>query len=96
MKVGSGCEKIIESNVTEILNRNGFEGIAFIDPLDALMAAESRCPDILLSDAYASSSTSIFLNSFEMKARTAVSGENTGLRLSTATHRVRLGSSSAG
>ena len=43
-------EKVIAFTVTAILNQNGFEAIAFIDPLDALMAAESRCPDVLLSD----------------------------------------------
>ena len=43
-------EKIIATTLAKILDQNGFEAIAFTDPLDALMEAESRCPDILISD----------------------------------------------
>ena len=43
-------EQIIAFTLIEILKRNGFEAIAFTDPLDALLSAESECPDVLLTD----------------------------------------------
>jgi DNA-binding NtrC family response regulator len=33
-----------------ILEQNGFEAVAFIDPMEALCAAEKRCPDFLITD----------------------------------------------
>lgn len=43
-------EQIIAFTLVTILKQNGFQAIAFVDPLDALMAAESECPDVLLAD----------------------------------------------
>jgi len=43
-------EKIIAITLTEILKQNGYEAVAFTDPLYALVAAESRSPDVLLTD----------------------------------------------
>jgi DNA-binding NtrC family response regulator len=33
-----------------ILNGSGFEAVAFTQPLEALRAAEVRCPDFLITD----------------------------------------------
>jgi CheY-like chemotaxis protein len=43
-------EKIIASTVAAILEASGFTARAFVDPLEALRAAETRCPDIMLTD----------------------------------------------
>ena len=43
-------EPLIASTLTAILKSSGFNAVPFTDPLDALLAAESNCPDILLSD----------------------------------------------
>jgi CheY-like chemotaxis protein len=43
-------EKIIASTVAAILEASGFTARAFVDPLEALRAAGSRCPDIMLTD----------------------------------------------
>jgi DNA-binding NtrC family response regulator len=43
-------EKLIATTLAAILIRSGFEAIPFLDPLDALLSAESRCPDVLITD----------------------------------------------
>ena len=43
-------EKIIATTLAAILQNSGFEAVSFLDPLDALLAAESRCPDLLITD----------------------------------------------
>jgi len=43
-------ETLIATTLTAILKNSGFDALSFTDPLDALLAAESQCPDVLLSD----------------------------------------------
>jgi CheY-like chemotaxis protein len=43
-------EAVIATTLALILNRCGIETMAFTHPLEALRAAELRCPDILISD----------------------------------------------
>jgi DNA-binding NtrC family response regulator len=43
-------EPAIASTLAVILNRVGFDAVAFTDPLEALYAAEVECPDLLLTD----------------------------------------------
>ncbi len=43
-------EKLIASTLTLILTGRGFYARSFCDPLDALQAAQSTPPDLLLSD----------------------------------------------
>lgn len=43
-------EEIIATTLAAILQRSGFEAMAFGDPLEALMAAEYRTPDLLVTD----------------------------------------------
>ncbi|WP_263350216.1 response regulator [Acidicapsa acidisoli] len=43
-------EFIIASTLATILQRNGFDAIAFTDPLEALSAAEQQAPDLLITD----------------------------------------------
>jgi DNA-binding NtrC family response regulator len=43
-------EKIIATTLAAILKSSGFEAVAFTDPLDALLAAESNTPDLLITD----------------------------------------------
>jgi|SRR5579872_1082096 len=43
-------EKLIASTLTLILTGKGFYARSFLDPLDALQAAQSTRPDLLLSD----------------------------------------------
>ena len=43
-------EKVIATTLATILTKSGFEAVAFNNPLDALKSAESRCPDVLISD----------------------------------------------
>ena len=43
-------ETTIASTLAVILNSHGFDATPFTDPLDALYAAEVRCPDLLLTD----------------------------------------------
>lgn len=43
-------EEIIATTLAIILGGNGFEAVAFTHPLEALRAAEPRCPDILITD----------------------------------------------
>ena len=43
-------EKIIATTIAAILEASGFTAQAFFDPLEALRAAETRCPDIMLTD----------------------------------------------
>ncbi|HEX4285292.1 MAG TPA: response regulator [Terracidiphilus sp.] len=43
-------EKLIASTLTLILTGRGFYARSFFDPLDALQAAQSTPPDLLLSD----------------------------------------------
>jgi len=43
-------ETLIATTLAAILNASGFEAKSFTDPLAALKAAETRCPDFLVSD----------------------------------------------
>jgi CheY-like chemotaxis protein len=43
-------EKLIASTLSLILAGSGFYARPFLDPLDALRAAQSTAPDLLLSD----------------------------------------------
>ena len=43
-------EQIIAQTLTLILQRNGFTARFFTDPLEALAAARSETPDLILSD----------------------------------------------
>ena len=43
-------EKTIASTVAMILEASGFEAKAFVDPREAIKSAETRCPDIMLTD----------------------------------------------
>ena len=43
-------ERIIAETLTTILQNSGFSARAFFNPLDALAAAESATPDLLISD----------------------------------------------
>jgi FixJ family two-component response regulator len=43
-------EDIIATTLAMILNRSGFEAVAFTQPLEVLRAAEVRCPSFLITD----------------------------------------------
>jgi DNA-binding NtrC family response regulator len=43
-------EEVISSTIAAILRLNGFEAIAFTEPLKALDACSSKAPDLLISD----------------------------------------------
>jgi FixJ family two-component response regulator len=43
-------EETISTTLALILNGNGFEAVAFTEPLKALSAAALRCPDFLITD----------------------------------------------
>jgi DNA-binding NtrC family response regulator len=43
-------EEVIATTLALILNRSGFEAKAFTQPIEALRAAEVRCPDFLITD----------------------------------------------
>lgn len=43
-------EETIAKTLAIILNSSGFEAMAFTLPLEALRAAQERCPDFLISD----------------------------------------------
>ncbi len=43
-------EEIIATTLAMILNKSGFEAVAFTTPLEALRAAEARCPAVLITD----------------------------------------------
>jgi CheY-like chemotaxis protein len=43
-------EEVIATTLAKILNQSGFEAVAFTRPLEALRAAEVRCPDFLITD----------------------------------------------
>jgi DNA-binding NtrC family response regulator len=43
-------EEVIATTLALILNRSGFEAVAFTQPIEALRAAEQRCPDFLITD----------------------------------------------
>jgi CheY-like chemotaxis protein len=43
-------ETTIASTLALILHSNGYDAVAFTDPLEALYAAEVHCPDLLLTD----------------------------------------------
>jgi len=43
-------EAIIASTLAEILRRTGFDAVSFYAPLDALEAAKTHAPDLLISD----------------------------------------------
>jgi CheY-like chemotaxis protein len=45
-----GDELVVAKTLALILNGNGFEAVAFNEPLKALMAAPMRCPDFLITD----------------------------------------------
>ena len=43
-------EPVIATTLAAILKANGFEAVSFIDPLEALLAAESNTPQLLITD----------------------------------------------
>ncbi len=43
-------EETIATTLAMILNSSGFEAVPFTKPLEALRAAESRCPNFLVTD----------------------------------------------
>lgn len=43
-------ERSIAESVTKILQKSGFSARAFFDPFEALAAAQSAAPDLLISD----------------------------------------------
>ena len=43
-------EDIIATTLAMILNRSGFEAVAFTQPQEVLRAAEVRCPSFLITD----------------------------------------------
>jgi FixJ family two-component response regulator len=43
-------EEVIATTLAMILNGSGFEAVAFTQPLEALRAAEVRCPAFLITD----------------------------------------------
>jgi CheY-like chemotaxis protein len=43
-------EQVIATTLALILDKSGFEAKAFTQPLEALQAAELRCPDFLITD----------------------------------------------
>src|ERR1700734_809637 len=43
-------EEVIATTLAMILRKSGFEAKAFTQPLEALRAAELRCPDFLVTD----------------------------------------------
>jgi DNA-binding NtrC family response regulator len=43
-------EETIAKTLALILNGSGFEAVAFTEPLKALSAAATRCPDFLITD----------------------------------------------
>ena len=43
-------EEVIATTLAMILSKSGFEAKAFTRPLEALRAAELRCPDFLVTD----------------------------------------------
>jgi CheY-like chemotaxis protein len=43
-------EPVIAKTLAAILENAGFAAEPFVDPLEALKAAEFRCPDIMISD----------------------------------------------
>jgi DNA-binding NtrC family response regulator len=43
-------EQVIASSLATILRKNGFDAIAFTEPLEALEAAGLEAPDLLISD----------------------------------------------
>lgn len=43
-------EEIIATTLAMILNGSGFEAAAFTQPLEAMRAAEARCPAFLITD----------------------------------------------
>jgi DNA-binding response OmpR family regulator len=43
-------EEVIASTLALILQSSGFDAVAFTQPLKALAAAETRCPDFLITD----------------------------------------------
>lgn len=43
-------EKVIATTLSAILRGNGFDAIPFFNPVHALKAAETQCPDLLISD----------------------------------------------
>ena len=43
-------EEVIATTLALILRGSGFDAVAFTEPLKALLAAETRCPDFLITD----------------------------------------------
>jgi len=43
-------EHIIATTLATILQNSGFDAVSFEDPLEALLAAEYRTPDLLITD----------------------------------------------
>jgi CheY-like chemotaxis protein len=43
-------EEVIATTLVLILQSSGFDAVAFTEPLKALLAAETKCPDFLITD----------------------------------------------
>jgi DNA-binding NtrC family response regulator len=43
-------EELIATTLAAILKSSGFEAVPFVDPLEALLAAEFQTPDLLVTD----------------------------------------------
>ena len=43
-------EHMIATTLAKILQNNGFDAVPFVDPLEALLAAEYQTPDLLITD----------------------------------------------
>jgi DNA-binding response OmpR family regulator len=61
-------ERVIASTLAAILRTSGFAAVAFTNPLDALKAAESEAPALLISDVMMPEMTGIEL-AVQLKAR---------------------------
>jgi DNA-binding NtrC family response regulator len=43
-------DPVIAKTLAAILHSSGFDALSFVDPLDALLAAESQTPELLITD----------------------------------------------
>jgi CheY-like chemotaxis protein len=61
-------ERVIATTLVAILRNSGFRAECFIDPLEALRAAEAGCPDLVISDVVMPQMTGIELG-VQIRAR---------------------------
>jgi CheY-like chemotaxis protein len=55
-------ERVIASTLTAILTVNGYDARCFVNPLEALEAARTAGPDLLISDVDAETATALVAN----------------------------------